>query len=102
MINFLGKNKFSSPEILYRAKQGETLSDIAKKYNIGMEVLRQNPTKDLYEGQCILICGLDKKYHIVKPAETISSIAKMYNTSPEVILEKNNTQQIFIGQLLEI
>lgn len=102
MITILGKNKFKSGQVLHQVKQNETFKDIAKKYNISTEVLKQNPTKELYAGQCILISGLDKKYHVVKPTETIFEIAKKYNTTPEKILEKNHTKNIFIGQLLEI
>jgi len=102
MFNFIGKNKTFNTTILHQVTTGQTLKDIARQYNTNLEVLKQNPTKELYTGQCIALTNLDKKYHVVKPAETIQSIAQKYETTPEKILEKNNAQQIFIGQLLEV
>ncbi|MBR1925422.1 MAG: LysM peptidoglycan-binding domain-containing protein [Clostridia bacterium] len=102
MIKFLGKNKIYNETILHQFSANETLFDVAKKYNISLEVLKHNKTQNIYAGQCIAISGLNKKYHLVRPTETIKSIAKLYNTTPLDILKKNNVQQIFIGQLLEI
>lgn len=102
MFKFLGKNKVFNSTILHQVKLGETLKDIAKEYNVNYEILKQNPTQELYAGQCVLVSHLGKKYHIVKPLETVSSISKLYNISEEELLQKNNARQIFIGQLLEI
>ena len=102
MIKFLGKNKIYNETVLHQFSENETIFDVAKKYNISVELLKRNKTQNIYAGQCIAISGLNKKYHIVKPTETILSISTLYHTTPELILKKNNVQQIFIGQLLEI
>ena len=102
MIKFLGKNKVFNSTILHRVQKDETLEDIAKIYNISTQILKQNITKNLYAGNCLAICGLNKKYHIVKPCETILSIAKQYDISAEQLLQKNKITKIFIGQMLEI
>jgi len=102
MFNFIGKNKVFNNTVLHQVTTGQTLKDIAKQYNTNLEVLKQNPTKELYAGQCIALTNLDKKYHVVKPAETIQTIAQKYKTTPEIILQKNKVRQIFIGQLLEV
>lgn len=102
MFDFLGKNKRFTQDVLHQVTTGQTLNDIARQYNSNLEVLKQNPTKNLYSGQCLMLSNLDKKYHIVKPAETIQKIADKYHSTPEKIMQKNNVRQIFIGQLLEI
>ena len=102
MIKVLGKNKVFNSTILHKVEKGQTIDDIAKIYNVSIELLRQNKTKNLYPGQVIALSGLNKKYHIVKPAETIQSIAKQYDISVDYILSKNKIEKIFIGELLEI
>lgn len=102
MFNFLGKNKVFNNTILHQVTNEENLKDIAKQYNTNLEVLKQNPTKELYEGQCIALSNLDKKYHLVQPTQTLQYIAELYKSTPQKILQKNNVREIFIGQLLEI
>ncbi len=102
MLTVLGKNKRFSSSVLHQVEEGESLKDIAKKYNISVEFLKHNKNNELYAGNAILIEGIDKKHHIVQPAETIDAIAKKYNISAQEIIEKNNTTKLFVGQLLEL
>ena len=101
MLTILGKNKHFSSSILHQIEDGENLKNKKKRYNISVELLKHK-NSEIYAGNAILIEGVDKKYHIVKPAETIDSIAKKYNISPQEIMEKNNTTKLFVGQLLEL
>lgn len=100
MFKFLGKNKAFNSTVLHEVLEGETLEQIARKYGVTVQALKQNPTKEIYAGQRIAISGMDRRYHVVKPTETLASIAKLYNTTTAAIKEKNKTQQIFVGQLL--
>ena len=102
MFNFIGKNKVFNNTVLHQVTTGQTLKDIAKQYNTNLEVLKQNPTKELYAGQCIALTNLDKKYHVVKPAETLQKIADMYNVSIEHIKKNNQVNEVFVGLTLYI
>ena len=102
MITFLGKNKMFSNEIMHRIENGQTFEDISKIYNIPIDALKANNKEEIYDGQCVILCGFGKKYHIVKPAETLETIAQKYNTTKQSLKQKNSAQQIFVGQLLEI
>ncbi len=102
MFKFLGKNKAFNSTVLHEVKEGETLEQIARKYGITVQALKQNPTSEIYAGQRIAISGMDHTYHVVKPTETLASIARLYNTTVAILKEKNKTQQVFVGQLLII
>ena len=91
--------------IRYKIKKGDTLSEIAIKYNTTVnELVRINNIKNpniIYINQTLLIPtknnsisnGNDDKnntIYIVKKGDTLYSIAKRYNTTVQKIVNNNN------------
>ncbi len=102
---------------VYVVKPGDTLYDIAQRYNVPLDKLAQangitDPTT-LRPGQTLIIPALSsqssegggRRIHVVQPGETITSIAAQYGVNPDAIVEANDLQnpsQIFSGQQLII
>lgn len=100
--------------IVYRVKKGDTLSEIAQKYNTTVSHLVQiNKIKNpnlIYAGEEIIISYNHKKYckrkkYIIKKGDTLSEIARKYNTTVKtlVIINKiKNPNLIYSGAELTI
>ncbi len=99
--------------ITYTVQKGETLSAIAKKYNLSTDTLRwQNNLKsndDIAEGQQLEIPPVDGIVHKVKRGDTIYSIAKKYSVDPQVIVNwpfntytDDENFGLAVGQLLVV
>lgn len=105
----IGENIIPSDENTYTVKAGDTLWNIAKKYNTTVEELMKlnNLTSDLIMiGKVLKIpmASMITSTHIytVKAGDTLWNIAKRYNTTVEKLMELNNlsTDLIMIGQKL--
>lgn len=107
-------------EIIYTVERGNTLSQIARAYNVTVESLVElnnitNPNL-IYPGEKIKINGSDSiylnpvtstnnEYYIVKSGDTLYSIARMYGITVTQILQNNsiaNPNLIFPGQRIRI
>lgn len=107
--------------VTYTVKSGDTLSGIAKKYNVTVEeILAVNPQITnpnlIFVGQVINIpvktmqsstaaTSNEKVYHTVQRGETLSGIAKKYGTNYMKLATLNgiiNPNRIFIGQKIRI
>ena len=93
---------------LYIVKAGDTLYNIAKKYQILwqdlMKINHMNNTM-LSIGQQLIVPGNANKIHYsVEKGDTLNSIASKFGTTVDEIKEKNNlnTDDVTIGQLLII
>src|SRR5699024_2628416 len=97
----------------YTIKSGDTLYNIAKKYNTTVEeILKVNPGINPYNlqvGQKICIpdeepaVDCDGMYYVVRPGDTLYSIAKKYGVSVEELLEANpnvDPYNLQVGQLI--
>ena len=96
------------PHINYIIKRGDTLYNIAKRYNITPKELMEynNLTSNLLNiGNTILI-PQEKQYlnYFVRTNDTLENIAERFNTTVEEIMKVNslNTTDVKIGQLLLI
>ena len=100
----------SRNEILeYVVESGDTLSGIAKKFNISLETilwannLNQNST--IKPGQKLIILPVSGVLHYVKKGDTLSEIAKTYKAEIEEIVafnELHGEDDIFVGDILII
>ena len=108
-----------SPEekfIYYTVGNGDTLSEIAQKFNTTVATLVelnniQNPNL-IYPGQVLKIPSNNNnsqekptKTYTVKSGDTLSEIAQKFNTTVEKLVELNNIQNpnlIYPGQVLKI
>lgn len=93
---------------LYIVKAGDTLYNIAKKYQILwqdlMKINNMNSSM-LSIGQQLIVPGNAAKIHYsVEKGDTLNSIASKFKVTIDEIKEKNNlnTDEIVVGQLLEI
>ena len=101
----------------YKVKSGDTLSIIAKKYNVSADGIKRvsystiaNPNK-IKTGE-ILLLPTDGKVHvqtvakyIVRKGDTLTSIAKRYGTTVASLQKKNkiaNANKIYVGQILTL
>nr|WP_317332495.1 LysM peptidoglycan-binding domain-containing protein [uncultured Romboutsia sp.] len=109
-------NSQEKPTKTYIVKSGDTLSEIAQKFNTTVAKLVelnniQNPNL-IYPGQVLKIPSNDNnsqekptKTYIVKSGDTLSEIAQKFNTTVAKLVELNNIQNpnlIYPGQVLKI
>lgn len=108
-------NENNSEFINYVVKKGDTLSEIASKYNTTYQKLASynnisDPNK-IYTGQIIKIPGsssINPTTYVVKKGDTLSGIASKYKTTWQKLYEKNknvigsNPDKIYPGQVLTI
>ena len=95
----------------YIVKKGDTLYDIARRYNVTVDELKRlnNLTSsNLSIGQRLMIKVVstsdDDTYYTVKKGDTLYSIARKYNTTVNDIKKINNltNNNLSIGQRLVI
>ena len=93
---------------LYIVKAGDTLYNIAKKYQILWQDLMKLNNMDstmLNIGKQLIVPGNANEIHYsVEKDDTINSIARKFNMTINDIKEKNdlNTDDLIIGQVLKI
>lgn len=98
---------------IYIVKKNDTLSKIAKKFNVDIEdILNLNNIKNpnlIYPNMKLKIKGKDegveRKYYTVEKNDTLYDIAQRYKVTINEIQEKNNLEDInhiYPGQVLEI
>lgn len=91
--------------IYYTVKSGDTLYNIAKKYDTTVDKLKNinNLTSNLLSiGQVLNVTSL--KTYTVKSGDTLYSIAKKYDTTVSEIMSLNNltSSNLSIGTVLYI
>ncbi len=94
----------------YVVQAGDSLSVIAKRYNMTVLQLKQlnNLTSDtIYIGQQLKVSTTNSTTttsYIVQSGDTLSAIAKRYNTTVNAIMSANNlaSDVIYVGQRLTV
>lgn len=101
-------NKTTVNNIQYIIKPGDTLYNIAKRYNTSVdEIKRLNNfnTNMLKIGDVILIPDTSKyKTYVIRTNDTLENIATRFNTTVEEIMRINNllTDDVTVGQIIII
>ena len=95
----------------YTIQPGDTLFDIAKKFNTTVAIIRKfniihNPDL-IYVGQQLLIAESPPEaiIYTVRPGDTLSAVARKYGTSLKNLVDFNyldNPNLIFPGQQLVV
>ena len=105
-----GSTNSGSSSSYYIVQSGDTLSEIAEKYNTTYQVLVSingisNPNL-IYPGQKIMLpSGSSSLYYTVKSGDTLSEIAQKYGTTTQSLASINNISNpdlIYPGQVLRI
>ena len=88
----------------YTIKKGDSLYQIAKRYNINPELLANlNGLKMedyIYPDQVILIPKANYSYYITKEGDTLGGVASLFNLDTKDFLKDNETIYLLDGQLL--
>ena len=101
-------NNQTNNNIQYVIKPGDTLYNIAKRYNTNVdEIKRINNlnTNMLKIGETILIPGTSNyQTYVIRTNDTLEGIALRYNTTIEDIMKANNllTDDVTVGQIILI
>ncbi|MFE0507007.1 LysM peptidoglycan-binding domain-containing protein [Peribacillus butanolivorans] len=120
-INEFNNNKSTDTKEKYVVKLGDSLSTIAKRYNLSLSTLiKLNPeisnSDRIHIGQSIRVSGQaptssstakkgsSSDTYTVKSGDTLDKIAKTHNTTVQKLKSKNNltSNLIFPGQVLKI
>ena len=92
----------------YIVKKGDSLYNIANKYNTTVDVLKELnnlTTNNLSIGQTLIIPTQEKNNtYTVKPGDTLYRIANLNNTTVDILKELNNltNNNLSIGQILKL
>jgi len=91
--------------IKYTVGKGETISQIADKYNISVEtILLANDLSStkVQPGQELLILPINGIIHMVEKGETVASITKKYGAKKDEVISYNELpdENIYVGDVL--
>lgn len=88
----------------YIVIKGDTLYDIARKYNVTVDNLALLNGLDkqdfIYPGQEILVPKSDVRFYVTKAGNTITSVADVFETTIEELIAQNEVMYLLPEQLL--
>ena len=88
----------------YVVLSGDTLYQIAKKYNINPELLANmnglNMDDYIYPNQELLIPKNGYSYYMTAEGDTLDEVVKIFNSNYQKLLNENKTIYLLAGQLL--
>lgn len=86
---------------LYVVRRGDTLSDIARMFNVSVNTIRwaNDLSGTLQEGQTLVILPVSGVRHTVSKGETLASVAKKYKGDLDEIVRYNG---LAAGQALSV
>lgn len=97
----------SLEEGVHVVRQGESLSSIAKKYDVNLQELREiNGIEDdkIFSGQKLRLSRPSSSTHIVEKGDALWEIARAYGTTTESLRKNNDltSDRIYPGQELRL
>ena len=88
----------------YVIKKGDTLYNIARKYNINPELLTSlnglNDSDYIYPNEVLLIPKSNYSYYITKDGDTLDSVINLFGQDRENFFKNNKTIYLLSGQML--
>lgn len=94
----------TAPFISYIIKKGDTLYDIAGRYNISVDDLAaiNGLEKDeyIYEDQKIMVPNTNIKIYLTKQGDTLKTVANKLNLTQDELLEYNEQIYLLPEQIL--
>lgn len=88
----------------YTIKQGDTIYQIARRYNINPDLLTSlNGLKDsdyIYPGQTIMIPKSNYSYYITKQGDTLDGVINIFGTTKEKFFDDNGIIYLLEDQML--
>jgi murein DD-endopeptidase MepM/ murein hydrolase activator NlpD len=103
-----GEKVLLDEPVEHEVKEGETLQDISKKYNISLESVKfaNNLTANtVTPGQVLKIPPVDGTLHNVVAGDTLEKLSKRYNVPVQTIVDFNYIDSPYVlaeGQVLTI
>jgi len=94
--------------IKYIVEKGETLSEIADKFNISIDTIlltNELTSSRIVPGQELMILPVNGIMHMVEKGETVKSLALTYKANEEEIINFNDLSEngdIYVGDILII
>ncbi len=106
----LDRNEIIVPETskkyfeYYRVQKGDSIYEIARKYNINPELLASlnglNYSDYIYPDQLIMIPKPNYSYYITKEGDTLDSVSNVLGINRDKLLRENDIIYLLEGQLL--
>lgn len=92
----------NTDEFFYTCVAGETIEDIAGRFRVPAEMLREanNLTDNIAAGDEIYIRRIDCDVYRVKAGDTAASVAEKFGTDEAELLSFNRCAGIYPGQIL--
>ncbi len=88
----------------YRVQKGDSIYEIARKYNINPELLASlnglNYSDYIYPDQLIMIPKPNYSYYITKEGDTLDSVSNVLGINRDKLLRENDIIYLLEGQLL--
>ena len=88
----------------YEIKNGDTLYQISKDYNVNTKLLAElnglNLDDYIYPGQTLLIPKKNVSYYITKSGDTLDNVSNIFNVSEIDLLNQNKTIYLSEGQMI--
>jgi LysM repeat protein len=88
----------------YTIEKGDTLYNIAEKYNINPDLLASmnglNKEDYIYPKQEILIPKAEYSYYITKEGDTLQIASNMFKVTNDKLISENNAIYLLEGQIL--
>lgn len=83
---------------IYTVKD-ETIEQLAQKFEVSvLSIKKLNKILSVSKGDIIAVP--QENFYVVKPADTLDKIATSLSVSKQELMQKNNTQSVFVGQIL--
>ncbi|MBQ6728013.1 MAG: LysM peptidoglycan-binding domain-containing protein [Clostridia bacterium] len=91
-------------KFFYRVVEGDSIAALSSRFNIPQTVIIKcnNLSREISEGDVVVIRALTGKTYRVQPFDTLESVAERFNVSAETLAQVNGVDYLFYGLTLVI